>query len=218
MENHSIYPATGDYPRKPIAVLDIETDGLGGAYIFGGYMLEGDDTLHPLPTAESCVDAIFKHRGYTWYAHNGGEYDYQYLLPALLDAIEDRGCDVTPIVRGGRTIIGFTIREGHHKYELRDSYALIPLPLREVAATYAPEFQKGDIGIKNGTTFDPTQPAHMAYLLYDLLGLKYALLAFDQLLFGQLLTHPRWSASGTALLAWRQTLDRAYRRNRPANR
>src|SRR5690242_9785939 len=78
----------GKKQNKPIIAVDIETgkpgeETLGGSLVMGLWISEQTpDEEHWFTTVEEWADAIFakRNRGCIWLAHNGGEYDYKYLL------------------------------------------------------------------------------------------------------------------------------------------
>lgn len=120
--------------EKPrIAVIDFETDPFlygripapfAGAFFDGENYAEfwGDDCVSRL------VDYISRLDGkYIIYAHNGGKFDFFYLLPWLQNPLK--------IIGGRITKAGFI---GNH--ELRDSYSIIPIPLKA--------YQKDEIDYK----------------------------------------------------------------------
>lgn len=210
-------PKGNQRARKPIIAADIETDGLGGAFIVGAYSVEGEDDIHIFNSPDEWLHIILSraYEGYTWYAHNGGEYDYKYLLPHIKDSTIE-GWDVHPILQGER-VIGFKFQRGHHQREIRDSYALIPSSLDKLTQAFAPELRKKDIGLSEGVVFDPSNPDHMDYLRTDVLGLKAALIRVEELLISQFGTKARWTIPATALESWKRSLppNAVYWRPRP---
>lgn len=205
----------GRSDRKPYATLDIETDGLRGPLLYWSATCECDPegNMAEGTTAEGLWRHVLAHDGrdhsnrdHIWWAHNGGEYDYVYLFDSAKAAAAAREAIVHPVMRGG-TMIGFRVTQGHHRTDLRDSYALLPSPLRALTLQLAPHLPKLDIGLSRGVTFDPADPEHVAYAKRDTIGLLAVLVAFRSITaerFGG--TLPSWSAASTALRAWQQTL------------
>jgi len=195
-------------------VLDIETDGLRGPLLYwtatcecaGGRVTSGR-------SAESLWRHVLVHesrthanREHVWWAHNGGEYDYVYLFDSAKADAARREATVHPVMRG-QSMIGFRVTKGHHRTDLRDSYALLPASLAALAAQLAPDLPKLDIGLAQGVTFDPDNPEHVAYAERDVRALLAVLVRFRSIVaerFGG--TLPSWSAASTALRAWQQTL------------
>lgn len=202
-----------DGDRKPYAVLDIETDGLRGPLIYWAAGCECDDRIRTGFTAASLWKHVLGHesdehaqRDHVWWAHNGGEYDYVYLFDsAREDALSGR-CTVTPIVRSDQ-MIGFRVSTAKHRTDLRDSYAVLPSALKDLAAQLAPDLPKLDIGLADGVTFDPDNPEHRAYARRDVQATIAVLVRFRSVLaeaFDGAL--PSWSAASTALRAWQRTI------------
>ena len=200
--------------RKPYAVLDIETDGLRGPLLYwtatcecpGDHFRDGHD-------ARGLWDWILKHesrdhanRDHVWWAHNGGEYDYIYLFGSAKADAEAREAVVHPVMQGDR-MIGFRVTHSKHRTDLRDSYALLPAGLAALADQLAPELPKLDIGLSKGVTFDPDSPVHRAYARRDVEALLAVMVRYRSIMAERFDgTLPSWSAAGTAMRAWQQTL------------
>jgi len=201
-----VKPKGTQRPRKPIIAADIETVGLGGDFIIGAYTVEDSETVYYFHSPEEWLDIILSRRydGYTWYAHNGGEYDYKYLLDPIRKATK-RGWTSQPIMQGER-VIGFKFANGHHQREIRDSYALIPTSLEKLTAAFAPTLHKRDIGLAKGVVFNPNNVKHMEYLNVDVLGLKQALITIETILLEEFGTKARWTIPATALESWKRML------------
>lgn len=207
--------------RRPYAVLDVETDGLRGAIAWWTATCEcRPDDVAEGTTAQALWEHVTSHSGRThanrehvWWAHNGGEYDYLYLIEPIRRDVFAGDVIASPVTRATNTI-GWRVTTGRNRTDLRDSYALLPSSLRSLTASLAPHLPKGDIGLADGVTFDPADPSHRAYARRDSQALLAVLLAFREIVsdrFGGAL--PAWSAASTALRAWRQTLrpGEAYR-------
>lgn len=208
--------------RKPYAVLDVETDGLRGELTYWTAVCECDpEHVTDGRTAAALWRHVLAHdsrshanREHVWWAHNGGEYDYVYLLdPAKADALSGRA-RVDPVVRGD-AMIGYRVRAAKHRTDLRDSFALLPAGLASLAAQLSPALPKLDIGLADGVTFDPDRDDHRAYAARDVIATLAVLVRFRAILaerFDGAL--PSWSAASTALRAWTLTLadGERYRR------
>ena len=201
---------------KPYAVLDTETDGLRGALVWWevtcehGERQSGSDAgaLWILVTSGNTHGHSW--RDHVWWAHNGGGYDYLYLLPAARQAVAEESVRVTPITRQD-AVIGWRVQWSKHRVDLRDSFALLPSSLRELAASFAPELPKLDIGLADGERFDPANATHRAYAQRDVDALLAVLVRFRAILAERFGVAPSWSLASTALRAWRATLgDAAY--------
>lgn len=204
--------------RKPFIAVDIETNGLGGELLMGAWCREGETELHWFTTAEEWIESLFarEQEGHIWFAHNGGEYDFKYLIDPLRHWQEEHPTATIRFIQQGITgrIIGIVIRYQKKRYELRDSYALIPSNLASLTRSYAPEYVKQDIGLKEGVIFDPQNPTHREYLAHDVLGLLSGLVTFYAQVKDIFHVTPGWTAPATALRAWQATIPKGvlYRR------
>ena len=201
--------------QKPYGVLDVETDGLRGALTYWTASCEcRPDDVAAGASAASLYAHVTSHSGrshanrdHIWWAHNGGEYDYLYLIDPIRADLGSGGIvSASPVTRD-TTTIGWRLTTGRNRTDLRDSYALLPSSLRALAASLAPDLPKLDIGLGEGVTFDPDDAAHRAYAERDTVALVAILVRFRAILadrFGGAL--PSWSAASTALRAWKQTL------------
>lgn len=105
--------------KRKIAVIDCETDPFEhGAeiapFIWG--LIEEDYTKHVFKTAAELIEFL-KDKNWIVYAHNGGKFDYHFLL----EFIED----FSPVMIISGRLAKFKIGD----CEFRDSYNLFPLPL-----------------------------------------------------------------------------------------
>ncbi len=211
-----------DADRRPYGVLDVETDGLRGPLLYWTATCEHRRDAGLPPVTGRTAEALWRHltahnshgdsgREHVWWAHNGGSYDYLYLLPPARAAVAS-GAIVTPITRAD-AIIGYRVQTGQaghrHRTDLRDSYALLPASLRSLAASFAPELPKGDIGLSDGVVFDPDDPAHREYAARDSDALLAVLTGYRAILAERFGVLPSWSAAGTAMRAWRGMLGEA---------
>jgi hypothetical protein len=112
----------------PICTFDLETDPFKAGRFpipFCSDVFNG--TQHLTTWGDRCIrEALDRIMAYPalWYAHNGGKFDFHYLLPFL-----PRNRIQKLLTINGR-IVQIKFSNGT---ELRDSYALIPRPLREWA-------------------------------------------------------------------------------------
>lgn len=107
---------------KPFAVFDIETDPFSKGRAVHPFMADFyDGTRHNIFTGPDCVKHAFalmrKYKGYI-YAHNGGKFDFKYLLPLL------------PRESSIHNIKGRIAKISFGEVEFRDSYCLLPIPLK----------------------------------------------------------------------------------------
>ena len=165
-------------PRKKdeikIAVIDFETDPFlfgrvpkpfAAGFFDGENYVEfwGDNCVEYLVTFISTLET--KH---IIYAHNGGKFDFFYLLPWL--------CNPLKLINGRITKAGFM---GIH--ELRDSYSIIPVPLKA--------YQKEEIDYANfeRDKRDKYKADILHYLAKDCEYLYSLVMAFNER-FGSKLT------------------------------
>ncbi len=117
-------PRSKKKPKKKLAVLDFETDPFKFGRIpkpFACDLYDGE--THNMFWGKNCVEALAlflenSDTEYLIYAHNGGKFDFFFLL------IE--GYIENPV----RIINGRLVKAAMGKHELRDSYAIIPVPLK----------------------------------------------------------------------------------------
>ena len=196
---------------KRIIAVDIETDGLGGQFLLGAYQREDESEVIYFTTLDEWVEEVVSKRSNNaiWYAHNGGEYDFKYLL-APMEAMTRRHNNMTvqPIRQGdsGR-VIGFKIRYRKNVYELRDSFALVNSSLLNMTRTLAPQYTKLDIGLKDGVTFDPANSDHRAYLEMDVRGLLASLITFRNLMLSEFDITLGWTIGSCAIRVLQKMLD-----------
>lgn len=222
-----------DADRKPYAVLDVETHGLRGELVYWTATCECDpDAVATGHTAASLWALVFgggdggnrytgsifsrshRARDHVWWAHNGGEYDYVYLFGEAKRAVRE-GASISLVTRAG-SVIGMRAAASKHRTDLRDSFALLPSPLRALAAQLAPDQAKGDIGLADGVLFDPDDPSHREYAAQDSRALVAVLTRYRGILadaFDGAL--PSWSAASTALRAWQRTIPDGIEYHRP---
>jgi hypothetical protein len=155
---------------------------------------------------------VHRYRGAELLFHNA-DYDLRYLLPGL-QALSEAGARVDLRTNGRGAIISARIRRGHKSWYIRDTYALMPLPLRDLAPLAG--LPKLDIGIPSGTKYDPTRADHRAYLARDAVLLYQAYKAYTDRLHDAFTIAPALTAGATAMLAFRRTIapDQCYFRQR----
>lgn len=208
--------------KQGLIAFDMESHGLGGEWAGGAYQCNGLDEVNICMTPEDVIAAVFaeRHRGSIWYAHNGGEYDYKYLLSALLAHQERIGSDklvIHLVTQGKGRVIGFKVHYRNQTYEFRDSYALMPASLRTLTAQLAPEHLKEEFDHEH-TVFDVSIPDHRSYLETDVRGLMAVLVRFKGLIRDTFSVDVGWTAASTALRAWLASLPKHLRYYRQPKR
>lgn len=124
-----------------IGTLDLETDPFKIGRmprVFAGCFFDGSTSS--LYWGKDCVRKMLramrgKFEGWKIFAHNGGKFDFHHMLEELVEIYGAENLDLMCI---GSRIVRIRTPE----YELRDSYALIPKPLRSFASKGDIEFEK----------------------------------------------------------------------------
>ena len=191
-----------------LGAFDLETDGLGGKILSVAWRSEGDSNCHISHDVADFLEVLVKptRKKIIWYGHNAGEFDLKHLLPYLLKL----GLPIDKRSQGklGRCI-GFVMKHGKQRIELRDSFALCPTSLKAMGEAYSPELPKmtGAIDFEHGETFDWNNPTHVDYAKRDVDALLVAVTRLWQTSLEVFGCWPAWTAGGTAMKAWRQTLS-----------
>ena len=166
-------PLTGAVKRKNFLVLDLESkDGdsqrpgftrpfMCGVYDFSNgvgtfkafYDLENTEG-HPWDEryyrAGGCVDQMMRYicqkkfKNHHIYAHNGGRFDFLFILPWLLDEGAKRGFmfSIVPVASSIQVLDIWRTVKGNNKWQkwrFLDSYKLIPTGLDKAAKTFGLE-------------------------------------------------------------------------------
>lgn len=139
------------------------------------------------------------YRGYIFYAHNGGRFDFLFVMKALVAANK-----TFKMVTQGARIIEIKIYTGKHVTRLRDSVPLLPERLKKLADLFCPEMPKGEIDFEKERV-DKENPAHRDYLRRDCEILYRVIERYKEMPFIER-TGPKLTRSSTALAAWRTTL------------
>jgi len=147
-------------PRK-IAVIDAETDPfkfgrVPQPFIWGFY--DGQQYVTFNSTKEF-VEYV-KDQRLILYAHNGGKFDFVYLMPLVHEFTQD---DIKVQIINGRIVSMFL-----GDCELRDSFAIMPVPLRELGAKRDIEYWKMEK--ENRAKYLPEIKEYLFYdckVLYD---------------------------------------------------
>jgi hypothetical protein len=210
-------------PKQNFGVLDIETDGLGGAYIYGAtYYPEDGIKFHD--TMLDLVKYIAKHLGTEWYAHNGAKYDYLYLLENGSESkkflIENFNIS---ILSTKASTIGLVLHPSKfdepnkrvRKYDikLKDFYRIVPFGLQKVTDKFCTKYKKlgGTIDFEK-EKFDKTNKTHIQYLINDVLSLYEAISVFADIVFDTFKIKLGWTTPGMAMDAWQRTMTKSFKR------
>lgn len=135
-----------------IATFDIETINWSQQYALGFY----DGVQHFEFKGQYCVHEFLKfvcrkkYRNYVIFAHNGGKFDFAFLLDTFTkDADFNQRFEVTPIRIGGRiTELKVIHRDKNGKYQysfvFRDSVTYFKSTLEDLAKQFDVEVKKGE--------------------------------------------------------------------------
>lgn len=154
---------------KPIGTFDLETDPfkVGRSpvpFLAGFYDGKTIRTFWGKDCVAECYKLMRKFPGYI-YAHNGGKFDFRYLLPHL----QKDKAELRPIKgRAARFIL-----PNADKTEFRDSYCILPVPLKATGSKLEIDYRKFERNRR-----DKHREEIMAYFKQDLLGLHEQVSAF----------------------------------------
>lgn len=189
------------------ATFDIETINWIEPYAIGLY---DDKKRYTVCKGKNCIEDFLKifltkkYRGYNCYAHNGGKFDFSFILKELYQKKYNKRYIIEPIRAGGR-IIQISIKSTkksnsqseaetdtkttarknkgiEHVWTLRDSMALFPFSLRDVTNNFGVEHKKGDFDHSkiNWDNWKKLEPEWSPYLKDDCRGLLESLDKFDK--------------------------------------
>jgi len=177
-------------------VIDLETKGLGGDIVLiGAYDGQEFRTFKKLfDLTQYLLNHVWCR---TWYAHNGGGYDYRYFLDdGPTRALIDRS---SILLINGR-LASFKFKSG---VSFRDSYCLLPQGLNALSVGF---------GFGGKMEYDDyenhSDPLKLSKYLRDDCEQLYAILrAFRK----EVPTEPRLTLAGTALAVWRGMYPKYWR-------
>ena len=161
---------------RELATIDLETDPFKFGRIPQAFascvfvrgissVFWGEDCCRSV--VEKCLQEAKKRKdGLLVYAHNGGKFDFHFLLPALLANFEAADLEIMAI--GARIVkIKTPI------CEFRDSFALIPKPLKSFGAKKEIQIEKLEADVR-----DKNRKEIVDYLIQDCVGLHDGLTKF----------------------------------------
>lgn len=208
---HCLSPI-GPSRERPLKFLacDVETDGIGGAFI-AGCVTDGESDVYFTDREKMCHWLLQpRWSGYRLGFHNL-EHDIRYFLDVLRWYYLPRGYTCDLIVQRDDRVIAAIVREGRRRWEIVDTYALMPVAERELSALGG--IEKLDIGLSQGVTYDHDCLAHRDYLRTDCHLLYRAYGRLCGLLYDAFQVHPGYTIGATAIKCLRRTLKRAYWRS-----
>ena len=180
---------------------DLESEGLGGRILMMQWGVFGK-VYHS--TAANMVEEFLEFimdypSPVIWYAHFA-QYDWRYFMGEFVRL----GLDVQIHMRSDSAAYQITIKNKRgKKVIMRDSWALWPGTLKNLAESFCPELSKHEIDVAN---FDPANPVHVAYARRDVEILLCALPRLFALLHRDFGVQPSGTTAGTALKAWQSKI------------
>lgn len=154
------------------AVFDIETDNWID-YIVLGFFDGNETTFHETPG--SFLDRIDRkqYNGWTFYAHNGGRFDFLFLM----DEIERRGWQYK-LIESGSGIAAMIIKtKKGYTLNFQDSYALLPASLKKLSDSFQPAHRKQDFDHEKKKKINAQLLRYLendCLCLYEILSIYYA--------------------------------------------
>lgn len=160
-------PLTGAVKRKKFATWDLEskdgpTENAGFTRVFMAGFYDGADytpffdqsswkeeklswKLRPfLPGG--CIARLMEHaltdkyRGYSFYAHNAGSFDFLHILPWLVRNKIERGLELSLVPLGASSLLAIDVwrtRNKWQKWRFIDSVRLLPMSLDQAGKSFA---------------------------------------------------------------------------------
>jgi hypothetical protein len=110
------------------------------------------------------------YQGFKIYAHNGGHFDFLFILEPLLE----RGWVDKIIEKAGR-ILAIKVNTGRVQFMFADSYAILPQSLKSLSEQFDTEHKKTEMDYKKISKNDPRT---LAYLENDVLCLQECITKF----------------------------------------
>lgn len=199
---------------KSFAVLDIETEGLGGPFVLAGIAWRDDHGLHfdTYDSVEKVLHILTSKAGRAmdWYAHNGMGYDYKYFIQHR-DYLLKRQWAFQLVTSGSQDIgIKLTHRK-HGAIHLKDFFRIAPFSLDKLSRQFNVEHKKLNHAIDfEKESFTPSNPEHMRYLQHDCFGFLEVIEAFTALWRDTFATPLGWTTPSSALRAWRATIPEGH--------
>lgn len=206
--NAFLEPIIGEVKRRSFCVFDIESKdgdtqvmGFTRPFLVGFYdAARGPDDGYEEYRNEShlqnrswerrhcdpggCIDKLLtrclttQYKGYAFYAHNGGSFDFLFLLTWLREHRDEYEFEVVPVQSSIQTIRVWRLPEDPEKpitekWEFLDSFKLMPMSLDKAAKGFKVATKKQhDLGIHED------DPSWSAYLKADCVALDQVLAKF----------------------------------------
>lgn len=171
---------------------------------------DGESEPVVVHSASDLLDVLLQRRfsNRPIFAHNGGKYDFLFLLPE----IQARNLTARLITQGPRvTAITIKDEKQKRKWVLQDSFALLPKGLAKLAKDFGTTQKlEGAIDFKGGERVDKRNPLHVEYCRRDSIALWEVIASFRGMPYVRDVK-PRITLASTAMAAWRTTLRNPIR-------
>lgn len=129
-------------------VFDIESEDWLTFKILGFFDGQSYKTFEGVGKFLSHIDnKIF--RGFNFYAHNAGKFDDLFLLEEIVKRCKRNNWNVKMIERGGR-IICLKVETTKTRFNILDSYALLPDSLKNLGVAFDVQHKKQEMTFKEG--------------------------------------------------------------------
>lgn len=182
---------------------DFETEGLGGAFICGGFVALETDEVRIFHSLAGFFDLIEEYSSPVIYFHNL-EYDGRYIIDYLME--QEIAFQIINRVNRLLMLRFYLEIDGEEKEIcIVDSYAMLMDSLKKLSKVFAPEYEKRDLDLDK-IIFDPLNPKHIEYLVFDCLALKYVVINARILIHDTFGVNARYTTSSTALRYWQTTV------------
>jgi len=193
-------------------IFDIETINWIEPYALGVFdgkefqVFEGKDCI------KQFLDSflIRKYRDYTAYAHNGGKFDFSFLLNEMSNEKFIKEYEIK-FSRIGARIAQMKIRKkgSAHIWTLKDSFSLLPFSLKELTKNSDVTDKKGELDYKkiNWKNYDLLRAEWLPYLIKDCKGLYQILDNYETMLM------KKYSISLRNILTIAQLSMQVFRKN-----
>lgn len=210
---NAITPQKARRLKWKIATFDIETFAETGSQLLGDFSmaissLDGIKHTKHYSAFSLMHEILSRKDGYRWYAHNGANFDFKYLLnDDVRQLLKSRGYGISII--GGKIPKAFALTKGHHKILICDSYKIMPESLRNLGAKLGATVTKGFIDFEGGERFSKDNPDHVQYLLDDVISLHQIVTKYRDIITETFGNDIKCTASSTSFAAWRITIPAA---------
>lgn len=170
---NKVVPLRRDRPKRednaPIMAFDMETEGLGGAFIICAFLSDTGER-HISYDLEDVFSFMRDNPQYRYLAHNASGYEFAYLYPIIKSYFDrNSNVEIRPTLQGDTRVVQFLIyRDGKMWLDIRDTLCLFGMSLANVAKSYCPGLPKLTSTIDfDREVFNPAIPDHMSYLWRD---------------------------------------------------